>query len=311
MQLKEPHKEVYRQTVQYGASRRSIAILEATLAVVFWGGSFIATKIALRDVSPVTVVWLRFAIGVVILGAAVRLRRQISLPARRDLAYFALLGFLGITFHQWLQSTGLKTAQATTTAWIVATTPIFIALLGWLVLRERLRWLQAFGILLAAVGVLLVVTRGDLASLSAGSFGTPGDFLVMISALNWAVFSILSRRGLHTFQATLMMFYVMGFGWLFTTLLLLAGPGLNEIPNLGLPGWLGVGFLGVFCSGLAYIFWYDALQALPVAQAGAFVYLEPFITLVIAAIVLGEVVTLISLLGGAVILLGVWMVQKK
>jgi drug/metabolite transporter (DMT)-like permease len=133
----------------------------------------------------------------------------------------------------------------------------------------------------------------------------------MISALNWAVFSILSRRGLHTFQATLMMFYVMGFGWLFTTLLLLAGPGLNEIPNLGLPGWLGVGFLGVFCSGLAYIFWYDALQALPVAQAGAFVYLEPFITLVIAAIVLGEVVTLISLLGGAVILLGVWMVQKN
>jgi len=157
----------------------------------------------------VTVVWLRFAIGVAILGAAVRLRRQISLPAGHDLGYFALLGFLGITFHQWLQSTGLKTAQATTTAWIVATTPIFIALLGWLVLKEQLRWVQALGILLATVGVLLVVTRGDLALLSAGTFGTQGDFLVMISALNWAVFSILSRRGLRAFPATLMMFYVM------------------------------------------------------------------------------------------------------
>jgi drug/metabolite transporter (DMT)-like permease len=72
-----------------------------------------------------------------------------------------------------------------------------------------------------------------------------------------------------------------------------------------------VGFLGIFCSGLAYIFWYDALQVLPVAQAGAFVYLEPFVTLVIAAIVLGEVVTLMSLLGGGVILLGVWMVQRS
>ncbi len=70
-------------------------------------------------------------------------------------------------------------------------------------------------------------------------------------------------------------------------------------------------FLGVFCSGLAYIFWYDALQALPVAQAGAFVYLEPFVTLVVAALVLGEVVTLVSLLGGGVILLGVWMVQRS
>jgi drug/metabolite transporter (DMT)-like permease len=311
MQTEGPHKENYRQTVQYGTSRKTVAILEATCAVIFWGGSFVATKVALRDVSPVTVVWLRFAIGVIILGVGVSVRRQFSLPATRDLSYFALLGFLGITFHQWLQSTGLITARATTTAWIVATTPIFIAGLGWLVLKERLHWVQNLGILLAAVGVILVVTRGDLASLSVGTFGTPGDFLILISSLNWAVFSILSRRGLRTFPATLMMFYVMGFGWLFTSLLFFAGPGISQIARLSLPGWLGVGFLGVFCSGLAYIFWYDALQALPVAQAGAFVYLEPFVTLVIAAIVLGEVVTLISLLGGGVILLGVWMVQRS
>ncbi len=144
--------------------------------MIVWGVSFIATKVALRDVSPVTVVWLRFAIGFIILGAAVRLRWQFSLPARSDLGYFALLGFLGITFHQWLQSTGLQTAQATTTAWIVATTPIFIALLGWLVLKERLRWVQTLGIFLATVGVLLVVTRGNLASLASGSFGDAGGF---------------------------------------------------------------------------------------------------------------------------------------
>jgi drug/metabolite transporter (DMT)-like permease len=309
--LKDTQDKIYRQAIGYGADRRTVAILEATCAVIFWGGSFIATKIALRDVSPVTVVWLRFAIGVAILGLGVRLRRQFRLPATRDLGYFALLGFLGITFHQWLQSTGLKTAQATTTAWIVATTPIFIAILGWLVLKERLRWVQAAGILFASIGVLLVVTHGDLVNLSVGSFGTPGDFLVLISSVNWAVFSILSRRGLRTFPATSMMFFVMFFGWLFTTLLLFAGPGLSEIKLLSLPGWLGVVFLGVFCSGLAYIFWYDALQVLPVAQAGAFVYLEPFITLVVAALILDEAVTPASLLGGGVILLGVWMVQRR
>jgi drug/metabolite transporter (DMT)-like permease len=311
MQARKTHQPAHQQITPYSTKRRTTAILGATLAVVFWGGSFIATKVALRDVSPVTVVWLRFAIGLIILGTAVRLRRQFSRPKSSNLGYFALLGFLGITFHQWLQSTGLQTAQATTTAWIVATTPIFIALLGWLVLKERLLWVQAAGITLAAVGVLLVVTRGDLATLSAGAFGSPGDFLVLISALNWAVFSILSRRGLHKFPATLMMFYVMGFGWLFTTLLLIAGPGFSEMSLLSLPGWLGVVFLGVFCSGFAYIYWYDALQVLPVAQAGAFVYLEPFITLVVAALVLGEVITLASLLGGVVILLGVWMVQKS
>ena len=86
-----------------------IAILEATFAVTVWGASFVATKVAVQEVSPVTVVWLRFTIGVVILGLATLLRRQFALPERGEVGYFALLGFLGITFHQWLQSTGLVT----------------------------------------------------------------------------------------------------------------------------------------------------------------------------------------------------------
>lgn len=291
--------------------RKTVAYIEVTFAVLVWGVSFVATKVALREVSPVTVVWLRFAIGVVILGAGMLARRQLALPSAGDLAYFALLGFLGITFHQWLQSTGLQTAQATTTAWIVATTPIFMALLGWLVLHERLGRTQVVGIILAALGVLLVVTQGDLALLASGRFGTIGDLLVMISAPNWAIFSALSRRGLQRHPAARMMFYVMAFGWLFTSLLFLAQSGPAELGRLTLNGWLGVGFLGIFCSGLAYIFWYDALQALSVAQAGAFVYLEPFVTVVVAAFILGEPVLLVSLLGGGTILLGVWLVQVR
>jgi drug/metabolite transporter (DMT)-like permease len=113
------------------------------------------------------------------------------------------------------------------------------------------------------------------------------------------------------FPATQMMFYVMGFGWLFTSMLFFTGPGLADVSKLQLDGWLGIAFLGIFCSGLAYIFWYDGLQALPVAQAGAFVYLEPFVTVLVAAIVLGEPLLLASLLGGGGILLGVWLVQRR
>ena len=285
--------------------------LEATFAVLVWGASFIATKVALQDVSPVTVVWLRFTVGVVILGVAVSLRNQFALPARNEWGYFAMLGFLGITFHQWLQSNGLKTAEASTTAWIVATTPVFMALLGWLVLKEGLSWLKITGILLAAVGVLLVVTDGDLGSLSLGHFGAPGDFLILISALNWAVFSVLSRRGLRSHPATRMMFFVMTLGWGFTSLLFFGGPGLNEIPRLTLNGWLGMAFLGVFCSGLAYIAWYDALQALSAAQTGVFLYIEPLVAMFVAALVLAEPIIWASLLGGGIILFGVWLVNRN
>jgi drug/metabolite transporter (DMT)-like permease len=286
------------------------AILKALFAVTVWGASFVATKIALQYVDPSTVVWLRFSMGVIILGFAVKLNKQFALPQGRDWAYFAVLGFLGITFHQWLQSTGLLTAQATTTAWIITSTPIFIALLGFIILKERLAWYQVAGIILATFGVLLVVTKGNLSSLTAGRFGTPGDFLVLISALNWAIFSTLSRSGLKKHPSTLMMFYVMSFGWVFTSILFFASSGVRQIFSIPLDGWIAITFLGILCSGVAYIFWYDALQVLPVAQTGAFLYLEPIITVIVAAFVIGESILLATLIGGITILIGVWLVNR-
>ena len=291
---------------------RTIPLLEGLFAVTVWGASFIATKVALQEVSPITVIWLRFAMGVTILGIAVAARGQFALPDRKEWGYFTLLGFLGIAFHQWLQSTALLTSRASTTAWIVATTPVFMALLGWLALQEKLGWLQIGGIALAALGVLLVVTDGDLGSLSLRGFGRPGDVLVLVSAANWAVFSVISRRILDSqTSATRMMFYVMALGWGFTCLQLYAGPGLGEIGLLSTTGWLGVSFLGIFCSGLAYLAWYDALQVLPAARLGAFLYLEPPVAVVVAAVLLAEAITWAALLGGGIILLGVWLVNRN
>ncbi|HOX26088.1 MAG TPA: DMT family transporter [Candidatus Krumholzibacteria bacterium] len=290
--------------------RRLVAVAKVTLAVVAWGASFIATKVALREVSPITVVWLRFAIGVVVLGAVVAVRRQGRRVARRDLAEFALLGFLAITFHQWLQSNGLVTARATTTAWIVATIPVFMAILGWTVLKERLRPDQVLGIALATAGVLVVVSDGDLPAVLRGSFGVPGDALILASAVNWAVVSALSKRWLARHEAALMTFHLVAFGWLFSTAALLAGPGLGELGRLTASGWAGVVFLGVACSGLAYVFWYDALKALPASEMGAFLYLEPLVASGVAAVILGEPLTVAVIAGGTVILGGVWLVNR-
>ncbi|GAB4486576.1 MAG: DMT family transporter [Anaerolineales bacterium] len=288
-----------------------LAYIEALFAVIVWGGTFIATKLALQEASPSTLVFLRFGMGVLILGATVALRRQFALPSRAEWGYFALVGFIGVTFHQWLQATGLQTAAATTTAWIVATIPVFTALLGWLFLKERLTFLRVFGIGLAGLGVLLIVSKGNLSALAAGKFGTPGDFLILISAVNWAVFSILSRRGLEQHPAARMMFYVMLFGWLFAGLWLFGfGPGLGEVAHFTRNGWGNVLVLGIFGSGLAYIAWYDALKAIPASQLGAFIYVEPLVTMVLATFLLGEAITIVSILGGAATIVGVYLVNR-
>ncbi|GJQ34361.1 MAG: hypothetical protein JETCAE01_03710 [Anaerolineaceae bacterium] len=291
---------------------KALPYLEALFTVIVWGATFIATKIALRDVSPATIVWLRFAMGTLILGAMVALRRQFALPEKSEWLYFAMLGFLGVTFHQWLQATGLQTAKATTTAWIVATTPVFIAILGWLALKERLNGLQIIGIILAAFGVLLIVSKGNFSALFTGEEGTFGDLLILISSVNWAVYTILSRRELARHPAARMMFFVMLLGWLFINIWIFGfGPGLSEVAKLTSSGWSAIILLGVFGSGLAYIAFYDALQEIPASQLGAFFNVEPLVTTLLASFMINEAITAITLIGGAIIILGIWLVNKK
>jgi drug/metabolite transporter (DMT)-like permease len=291
---------------------RTGAYIEAIATVLIWGATFVATKIALREVSPATVVWVRFAMGLVVLGVAAGLRHELAVPRRGDWTYLALLGFNGVALHQWLQSNGLLTAQATTTAWIVASTPIFIALLGWFSLKERLSLAQGGGMAIAAIGVTLVVSRGDPSALLAGSAATMGDLLILLSALNWAIYTIVSRRMLSRLAAANMIFYVMVFGWLFVTVWIIGfGPGLGEIGLISLRGWAAISGLGVLGSGLAYIMYYDALKVLPASQLGAFLYVEPLVTMLLAAPVLGEPITAVVLAGGAMIIAGIYFVNHS
>lgn len=290
--------------------KRMTAYFEVGFAVIVWGASFVFTKLALRDLQPVTVIWIRFTIGVVVLGLATLARHQLTLPGKSDWPYLAMLGFLGITFHTWLQSTGLQTVQASTTAWVVATSPIFIAILSRLFLQEKLNWVQVTGIVLSAIGVIIVVSDGNISSLFTGKFGTYGDILILISAINWAVFSILSTSGLKRFQPAQMMFFVMTIGWLFISILFFYLHGPADIQHITSTSFIGVAFLGIFCSGLAYIAWYDGLKALTATQTGAFLNIEPLVTVIVAWVLLGENILFVTLLGGAIIIVGVRLVQK-
>jgi drug/metabolite transporter (DMT)-like permease len=294
-----------------GQSENAGALLKALFAVLVWGASFIAIKVALRDYSPLALIWIRFAIGLLVVGGLIALRKEslrLPLPA---LGRFAVLGFMGVALHQWLQVTGLVTAQASTTAWIVSTIPVFIAILGRVMLHERLGFRRTGGIALAMVGVLFVVSRGDWHALLPGRFSSQGDLLILISAPNWALFTIISRRILQRHSPLIMMFYVMLTGWLYISLLLFVGPGAAAFGGPSSGGLASVVFLGVFCTGVAYVFWYDALKILPAARLGSLLYVEPLVAVVVAAMVLQEPILVPVLLGGALILAGVWIVNKQ
>jgi len=291
--------------------RRTVALAKGLVAVVVWGASFIATKVALAEAAPVAVVWARFAIGLVVLALVTAARREATTVPPARLLVLALLGLQGVTFHQWLQSMALVTSEASTSGWLVASAPVFIVLLAALFLGERLTPWQVAGIVVASVGVLEVVTRGDLAALVSRGLPVPSDLAMLLSAGNWAVFSVLSRRLLAGQPATRTLLVVMLAGWLGTSALAVAGDGLGQLGHVSLKGWAALAFLGVFCSGLAYILWYDALAGAPAAVVGALLYLEPLVAQIVATLLLGEQLRPATLLGGTGVLLGVWLVNRS
>ena len=279
------------------AARRS-AVLRASFAVIAWGLSFIATKEALREATPATLVWLRFGSGLVVLGLIAAYRGELGGVTRRDLVSFAAFGLLGITANQWLQANALQSSSATAGGWIAATSPVFIALLSTALLRERFHATTAAGLAVAAIGVLLVTGGGATAP-------GPGDAMLVASAVNWALFCVILRRVLARHPAARVSFYSVAFGWLVSTLWLAADGGWREIGGFSTTAWVAIAFLGVVCTGIAYVCWCDALGSMPASTVGAFMYVEPLVTVAAAAALLGERITPATIGGGALILVGV------
>ena len=106
------------------------------------------------------------------------------------------------------------------------------------------------------------------------------------------------------------MFAIMAVGWVFLIPWVICDGGLGDLIGVSLSGWLALMFLGVICSGVAYYFWFLALEQIDATQVGAFLYLEPIVTVVLAWMILGEMISFATIFGGIAILLGVWLVNR-
>jgi len=284
----------------------------ALWAVIFWGFSFIATKVALKEVNPFTLLTLRFGIGGFLL-LPIQLqkdRRFLKTFSSTDWLLIIFLAIVGISGHTLLQAFGLLYTTAINTGWIVAIMPIFITIAARFYLREAITPRKIGGILLSFIGVFLVISKGVF-SLSIFCFGsTFGDFLVLISALTWTAFTVGGRGFLSRFPPLAAITPIMIVGCFITFPFTWLQWEWNILFHLSLSGWISILFLGIFCSGLAYLFWYSALEKKDSSLAGMYLYLEPLVTLIGAYFLLGEEIQWITLIGGGMILLGVYLATR-
>ncbi len=285
----------------------------AVLAVTFWGLSFIATKVALREVHPFALLALRFGIGGFLL-LLVQLQRDkgfLKAFSIRDWASIVVLAIIGVSGHTLLQAYGLLYTSAINSGWIVAIMPIFIILAARLFLGERITGRKTIGILVGFFGVFLVVSKGVLSLSVFHSGSTFGDILVLTSAITWTAFTVVGRGFLSRFPPLAAITPIMIIGCLTTLPFAWLKWESNILYHLSFFGWMSILFLGVFCSGLAYLYWYSALEKKESGAVGIYLYLEPLVTLIGAYFLLNEQVQWITLAGGGLILLGVYLATKR
>jgi drug/metabolite transporter (DMT)-like permease len=284
-------------------SRRLIALVSVILLMILWGSTFLVTKESVQDFPPFTLGALRFVIATGILGSIGILRSGRAIfrrpvPPRQLL----LLTVSGISLFIVALNYAMLWGSVTQAALIYALVPAAVAIGAVVALKEKLSRARIVGIALSIIGVALVV-----AAAGAPTDAAPHPLLAAVAMLivvaGWAVYTIVAKQVASTDQVAVMT-WVMGCGALMLLPFSAWELARDGWPIVSARGWLGVSFLGVIASGLAYLVYNWTLRYLEASVVGVLSNLDPIVGVASAVIFLGEVLNGWQIVGGVAALAG-------
>lgn len=291
--------------------RRATTYLLLLLVVLVWASYPALAKVALRDMPPFTLAALRCTLASALLVLLLlRERGERNLPPLRpELGGLVFLGLAGITCSTAIYYLAVALTTASNAAILTAATPVLVALGAHVGLGERLGRRQWAGVGCCALGVVLTVTRGELRLLQAPP--SPGDGLALLAQVTWAGYTLYGRRVLVRLSplAATAGAYLTGTAVLIPLAVVVA-PAFRPA-RLGSPAaWAVVVFQGTVGT-FSHIWYYRGVQTVGPAVTAVFMNLQPLAGLGLAALVVGERVTLAQGAGVAAILAGVWLTTRR
>lgn len=290
-----------------GMSQRR-AYLLLTLTMLFWAGNFIFGRVLIRELPPLLIVAARYSLAVLLMFPGARAAGAFA-PAlwRRHGWRLAVLGLLGAAVYSTLVYVALRFTETTNAALVNSAQPVVVAALAWVTVAEPVRPRQAAGMVLSLLGVAVVLSRGSWATLAALRFN-PGDLLMVVNLCVWAVYSIGSRPYLRSIGP--LAFTAASTAGALPVLWAGAAWEIAESPaplRLSHIGGVGLVYMAVFASLLAYLWWNTAVGAVGPSRASVFLNLIPVYVAALAWLVLGEPVTATQVVGGVLVAAGVYL----
>lgn len=283
-------------------SQKAIIYLKLVLTTLFWGGTFLTGQITSKAISPILGAFGRFAIASLFLILTLVLREgKWPRPNRKQWVLIIAAAATGIIGYNLFFFSGLKLIETNRASLIIALSPIVIMTLSALLGIERFNLGRITGIIVALFGVAIVLTRGELAEIQA-SVGR-GELFILGCVLCWGLFTLIGRRLVDELSPLAINTYASIVGSL--ALLVPAANQLSDLKGAGWPVWLSIAYLGIFGTGLGFVWYYDAVRNFGPTRTGIFANLVPAWAILLGAIFLHEKILSATLLGGAFIIAGV------
>lgn len=277
--------------------------LIAMIMIVLWGSAYVGIRAGLTDYSPGAMALLRYLVASLcmffIYGRTLKFRKM----KWADFFAIAILGILGFSIYNVTLNYGEITVTAGIASFIISQVPVLITLVSVVFFKERLAWFGWLGTCLCFVGIFLMAF-GE----GHGYHIDYGVLYILIATIAGCIYAILQKpllKRVHPIEFTA---YAI---WCGTLVLLIYLPSLiEELPRASFSATAAVIYNGIFPAAIAYLLWSYLLTLIPATKAAAFLYIVPFVTLIIAVVILKEIPAPLAILGGAMALLGAILVHR-
>lgn len=289
------------------------------ILILLWGSSFVVVKIALQEgLTPISIATFRFLLAgglfflLILLGKTGKGDSdKVESLTKKEIPLILILALSGITIFFTAQYTGIKMAGAAIAAiFVCLLSPILISILSAIILKEHVKKMQIAGIIVATGGTSIVISGGSL-SFQGNSDFFIGSLILLSTPFLWTCYTLLGKKTVDRYNLTHIVAYTTILGGLLLIPMSILENSFHLILSLSITGWLAIFFLSITCSLLGFYIWFYVLERVGPTVTSSFLFAEPLVTALLASILVGEVITWMTILGGLFIFLGVYLVVIK
>ncbi|WP_422664991.1 DMT family transporter [Aneurinibacillus uraniidurans] len=270
---------------------------------LLWGGNFVAGKFLVGHAGPLVLTEMRWVVALVCLVPLVWFRERKLLPPRAALWPLFWMGVTGVVLFNWFMFMALERTSAGNVGLLSALNPVSIAIVSFFVLREKMSRRQLTGMLISLTGVLVVISRGHLASLLQLKFNV-GDLFMLGAVASWGFYSVFGKKAMQYVSPYMSTLWAGVFGSLILVPFILPSPTITA-PDTAF--WIATAYVSIGATVIAMLFWNIGVQKVGGTKSGIFLNFNPIFTAILSFLFLGERMTAVQLIGTMLVISGVYL----